>query len=115
MNIDWPFTSHMVLQRNQTIHFSGSSNYSHIKVQVDEDIYAATVVDKKWCVDLYFEHSGGPFSIIVSDEEETILLEDLYVGDEYEIEGGYVAKKVITRKNSERIIRYAFEYAIKQY
>ncbi len=81
MNIDWPFTSHMVLQRNQTIHFSGSSNYSHIKVQVDEDIYAATVVDKKWCVDLYFEHSGGPFSIIVSDEEETILLEDLYVGD----------------------------------
>ena len=44
MNIDWPFTSHMVLQRNQTIHFSGSSNYSHIKVQVDEDIYAATVV-----------------------------------------------------------------------
>ena len=35
----------------------------------------------KWCVDLYFEHSGGPFSIIVSDEEETILLEDLYVGD----------------------------------
>ena len=39
--------------------------------------------------------------------------EDLYVGDEYEIEDGYVAKKIITRKNSERIIRYAFEYAKK--
>lgn len=37
--------------------------------------------------------------------------EDLYVGDEYEIEDGYVAKKIITKKNSERIIRYAFEYA----
>ena len=37
--------------------------------------------------------------------------EDLYVGDEYEIEDGFVAKKIITRKNSERIIRYAFEYA----
>lgn len=37
--------------------------------------------------------------------------EDLYVGDEYEIEDGFAAKKIITRKNSERIIRYAFEYA----
>ena len=37
--------------------------------------------------------------------------EDLYVGDEYEIDDGYVAKKIITRKNSERIVRYAFEYA----
>ena len=39
--------------------------------------------------------------------------EDLYVGDEYAIEDGYVAKKIITKKNSERIIRYAFEYAKK--
>ena len=39
--------------------------------------------------------------------------EDLYVGDEYEIEDGFVAKKIITRKCSERIIRYAFEYAKK--
>ena len=38
-------------------------------------------------------------------------IEDLYVGDEYGIEDGYVAKKIITKKNSERIIRYAFEYA----
>lgn len=37
--------------------------------------------------------------------------EDLYVGDEYEIEDGFVAKKIITRNNSERIIRFAFEYA----
>ena len=32
--------------------------------------------------------------------------EDLYVGEEYEIEDGFVAKKIITKKNSERIIRY---------
>ena len=47
---------------------------------------------------------------IVTFRENT---EDLYVGDEYEIEGGYVAKKIITKKKSERIIRYAFEYARK--
>lgn len=47
---------------------------------------------------------------IVTFRENT---EDLYVGDEYEIDGGYVAKKIITRKCSERIIRYAFEYAKK--
>ena len=45
---------------------------------------------------------------IITFRENT---EDLYVGDEYEIEDGYVAKKIITKKNSERIIRYAFEYA----
>lgn len=47
---------------------------------------------------------------IVTFRENT---EDLYVGDEHEIEGGYVAKKIITKKKSERIIRYAFEYARK--
>ena len=39
--------------------------------------------------------------------------EDLYIGEEYPIEDGYEAIKRITNKNSERIIRYAFEYAIK--
>lgn len=47
---------------------------------------------------------------IITFRENT---EDLYVGDEYEINDGYVAKKIITRKCSERIIRYAFEYAEK--
>ena len=47
---------------------------------------------------------------IITFRENT---EDLYVGDEYKIEDGYVAKKIITRKKSERIIRYAFEYAKK--
>ena len=47
---------------------------------------------------------------IVTFRENT---EDLYVGDEFEIEDGFVAKKIITKKCSERIIRYAFEYAKK--
>ena len=47
---------------------------------------------------------------IVTFRENT---EDLYVGDEYELEDGFVAKKIITRQASERIIRYAFEYAKK--
>ena len=47
---------------------------------------------------------------IITFRENT---EDLYIGDEEEIDGGYIAKKKITRKNSERIIRYAFEYAVK--
>jgi len=45
---------------------------------------------------------------IVTFRENT---EDLYIGEEYEIEDGYVAKKRITKKCSERIIRYAFDYA----
>ena len=45
---------------------------------------------------------------IITFRENT---EDLYVGDEYEVEDGFVAKKIITKHASERIVRYAFEYA----
>ena len=38
--------------------------------------------------------------------------EDLYIGDEYEIEDGYVARKKITKSASDRIIRAAFDYAV---
>ncbi len=45
---------------------------------------------------------------IVTVRENT---EDLYIGQEHEIEGGFEAIKRITQASSERIIRYAFEYA----
>ena len=45
---------------------------------------------------------------IVTVRENT---EDLYIGEEHEIEDGFEAIKRITKKSSERIIRYAFEYA----
>ena len=47
---------------------------------------------------------------IVTVRENT---EDLYIGEEREIDGGFEAIKRITRFASERIIRYAFDYAIK--
>ncbi len=47
---------------------------------------------------------------IVTVRENT---EDLYIGEEHAIDGGYEAIKRITEKGSERIIRYAFEYALK--
>ncbi len=39
--------------------------------------------------------------------------EDLYIGKEKEVEDGYEAAKLITKTASTKIIRYAFEYAIK--
>lgn len=47
---------------------------------------------------------------IVTVRENT---EDLYIGEEKEITDGFEAIKRITRKNSLRIIKYAFEYAKK--
>lgn len=47
---------------------------------------------------------------IVTIRENT---EDLYIGEEREIEDGFEAIKRITNEKSERIIRYAFEYARK--
>lgn len=46
---------------------------------------------------------------IVTVRENT---EDLYIGEEHEIEGGYEAIKRITTASTDRIIRYAFEYAL---
>ena len=46
---------------------------------------------------------------IITVRENT---EDLYIGEEHPIDGGYEAIKRITVKGSERIIRYAFDYAI---
>ena len=45
---------------------------------------------------------------IITVRENT---EDLYIGEEKEIDDGFEAIKRITKKSSERIIRYAFEYA----
>lgn len=47
---------------------------------------------------------------IVTVRENT---EDLYIGLEHEIEDGYEAIKRITKTASDRIIKYAFEYAVK--
>ena len=45
---------------------------------------------------------------IITVRENT---EDLYIGEEKEIDDGFEAIKRITKNSSERIIRYAFEYA----
>lgn len=45
---------------------------------------------------------------IITVRENT---EDLYIGEEHPIEGGYEAIKRITKEGSRRIIKYAFEYA----
>lgn len=47
---------------------------------------------------------------IVTIRENT---EDLYIGEEKEITGGFEAIKRITKSSTERIIRYAFDYARK--
>ena len=47
---------------------------------------------------------------IITFRENT---EDLYIGEEKEISGGYEAIKRITNTATENIIRYAFEYSIK--
>lgn len=51
--------------------------------------------------------SDTPVDLVIFREN----LEDLYVGRETVFEGGASALAVITREHSERIARYAFEYA----
>ncbi|HAL18124.1 MAG TPA: NAD-dependent isocitrate dehydrogenase [Spirochaetaceae bacterium] len=47
---------------------------------------------------------------VVTVRENT---EDLYIGEEREITDGFEAVKRITKASSERIIRYAFDYAVR--
>ena len=40
--------------------------------------------------------------------------EDLYTGQEFELDGSAVAMRIITEKASKRIAKYAFETAVQR-
>lgn len=81
MKADWPFTSHMVLQRNQKILITGTSDGNTVTLSFGNDHFEGRVNNGHWHVELPPHKAGGPYSIIIQDETERTVLEDVWFGD----------------------------------
>ncbi len=82
--------------------------------------YKSPIISLRKLFDLYA--NVRPFvSLPIPSQRQDINIilfrentEDLYMGEEYKIPGGAVAKRIITKKASKRIIQTAFETAVKK-
>lgn len=81
MKADWPFTSHMVLQRDQKIRITGTSEGNTVKLVCGNYRCTCSVTDGHWQTELPPQQAGGPDQIIISDEIEQVVLDDIWFGD----------------------------------
>ena len=77
------FSDHAVLQRDQAIHVWGwADSQSSVTILFNEKKYN-TRSDKqgKWMVEIPAMKAGGPYQMTISNSAETILLQDILIGD----------------------------------
>ncbi len=77
------FGSHMVLQRNKPLRFSGTAKSDQIiTVEFAGKILKDKVgSDGKWLIEFPSMPAGGPYNLVVSGNRERIELEDILIGD----------------------------------
>ena len=77
------FSDHMVLQRDADIRFWGwADEGTEVTIQLT-NASQTTKADNngRWEALLPAQKAGGPFSVEISTDEETITIEDVYIGD----------------------------------
>ena len=86
MNLNKIFTSHMVLAANKPIRIYGEGRGT---VQVNFAGITKSLVseDDKWYLELPSMGYGGPYTLKAVFENETIVLEDIFVGEVYLFSG----------------------------
>lgn len=85
LSVEYPFGSHMVLQRDRKNVLKGKSNaFSEISVQLKGRTYQ-TQADHlgNWKVDLPPTPASGPTDIVIQAQGENLTLEDILFGDVY--------------------------------
>lgn len=82
MKLNPIFRDHMVFAANLPIRVYGEGNG---KVEISFAGQTATIVSEEdtWFVELKPMTYGGPYALTVSFETETVILEDIYVGEVY--------------------------------
>lgn len=101
-------------KKSDAILFGAVTTPPHIKK------YKSPIISLRKLFDLYA--NVRPFtSLSIPSQRQNIDIilfrentEDLYIGEEYKIPGGAIAKRLITKKASKRIIQTAFETAVKE-
>lgn len=81
MELDYPYSNHMVLQRNKEINISGSSQGNKVSLSFLNQEYVASVNNKRWTIKLKISQPGGPYTMIIKDDYDTCVLNDILVGD----------------------------------
>lgn len=108
------FSDHMVLQRDATITVYGWAEAGKtVKVSFNtKNVEAKVNSNGEWSVDFPAEKAGGPFEMIVS-EENTITFKDIYIGDVWfcsgqsnmgwKLEDALNGKEELAKANFEKI------------
>ena len=83
MELDYPYSNHMVLQRNKDIILSGTSEEKEVKITFLDKEYKVPVNDGRWQISFKIEKPGGPYCMVLTDDRDTLVLDDILVGDVY--------------------------------
>lgn len=83
MKLDYPYSNHMVLQRNKVVTLSGTSEGEEVHITFLNHIYHALVKNKKWHLSLKVGSPGGPYSMSIDDGVDQCILDDILIGDVY--------------------------------
>jgi sialate O-acetylesterase len=76
------FTSHMVLQRDVTLYVWGQGeSRTNVSVQLSGYSSSTRVLNGVWKVELPSMEAGGPYRMEIGTKDETIILEDVWVGE----------------------------------
>ncbi|WP_427967931.1 sialate O-acetylesterase [Altererythrobacter sp.] len=83
LELDAPFSSHAVLQRDRAIPISGqAAPGSAVTVSIGSESHTSKAdQDGRWQIDLPARGAGGPFVIDVTSGDETLELSDILIGD----------------------------------
>ena len=77
------FENHMVLQCRKPVHIWGSSSCDggQISVKMNGGVWSGMVVNGRFALQLPAMEPGGPYQMEISDPEQTVLLEDILIGE----------------------------------
>ncbi len=80
MKIPVLFSDHMVLQRNKPIKIWGEGTGA-VTVELDGTVARTYASDGKWSVVLPSRQAGGPYTLSIKDDTDSVVFSDVYVGE----------------------------------
>lgn len=81
MYIDYPFSHHMVLQRNKDIMISGEAQGKVLTLSIHHHKYQSEIINGHFHICVHFDQAGGPYDMEIQSEYEKMILQDVFVGD----------------------------------
>ena len=112
------FTDHMVLQRDKEIVVWGTCNNDskNIVVTLNGNSINSIIKNGKWTASLPKMEAGGPYEMNVTNEDETIIIKDIMLGDVW-LAGGQsnMELKLKDSLNGQEVVKGAGNKNIRYY